>query len=270
MPLSLLLLFRLRRLGFAIVAVILTGSVWLLMMDIVMRYPRGSVMLKWMEIWYGQYPMFSHGIRGMMGIYPASLPAHWLSTGAGLLAFILSQWFLLRSPGEPWRVQLLATGPMPPLVRAMGALPMAVLTVGASSMVLEALRFWGDLPLPRVYVLGFKFYPTAWIALILLLGSWWGWTRWLKRRWAFHDRYVQLGGLVYYLFVASGLLLLLGGFMQILSVGFVGNFWENGSYTAMGTSLSVMLWTLAPALTLVYYAGDYQREGRFATLMGTA
>jgi len=267
MPLSLRILYATRRFSFIAVTLIMTTVLWLLFMDLVMRNPVGSIMIEYLRQWYGYYFMFDHGIRGMMGIYPASLSAHWIFTIVGLTTFFGSQLFFLL-PRRDWTADLLRHKQMSLLSCGMAAVPSAVLTVGFVAMIAEACGYWSSLPAVTEYRSGFRILPSAHSSVPVLIVSWVFWFVFIRAHKKWGDRLLQRAILLYYLFVVAGLQLLISGVLQVIFRGFDSTFWDYGTYTAMGTSLSVMLWTLIPGLALIYQLRSYQEDpGLFAKLI---
>jgi hypothetical protein len=92
---------------------------------------------------------------------------------------------------------------------------------------------------------------------VTLLVSWAAWSLILQHSFRKGDRYMQLAGMTYCLFIGSAISFGLAAVIQIHLVGFTSSYWLSGSYTGMLISASVMLWTLLPALVLVYAGKVY-------------
>ena len=71
---------------------------------------------------------------------------------------------------------------------------------------------------------------------------------------------MQLAGITYTLFVTSSISMSLAAVVQIHMVGFTSKYYLSGSYTGIMLSGSVMLWTLIPALTLIYAGKSYSLQ----------
>jgi hypothetical protein len=259
MPITLAILYHLRKVLFTALTVLMTTVIWLLLTDLIMRYPVGSFMLKYLKIWYGFWPMFEHGIRGVMGIYPEKLQAHWIITLCGLGIFFITQ-VLFLEPGRGWHKRLVHRTVASSYVYVMAALPAAMLTVSMLASMLEAINLWKYLPGQAYHIYGFIFQPQTMVSWITLLVSWSAWSLIFQSKFRKGDRYMQLAGMTYTLFVTASISLGVSAVVQIHLVGFISAYWLSGSYTGMILSASVMLWTLIPALTLIYAGKVYSTQ----------
>ncbi len=256
MPHTLRILFLLRRVLFTAVAVLMTLTVWLLLADILMRHPLGAFTLKHFSIQHGFWPILDHGFRGAMAVYPETLAAHWAITLLGLGIFCLTQ-FLFLNPTIGWLDSLIHRTPLPSSSIILGAFPMALLSVGAMSIALEAVDLWQWLPGPT-----FRAYGCLWLSPTLLLWfsllvSWAAWSVWLQRRLRHGDHYMHMASMIYALFVVAGLEIFAGGLIHLKQVGLTSSYWHSGTYTGLILASSVLLWTLGPGLILIYAAGQY-------------
>lgn len=256
MPITLAILYHLRKVFFTLLALLMTLIIWLLLADLIMRYPLGAITLKYLNLWYGFYPMFEHGFRGSMGIYPETVDAHLTLTVSGLVMFFITQYLFLE-PGKRWKKHLIHRTPANSYVFVMVALPAAMLTVGVMSSILELIGLWKYLPGEAYRSLGCIWLPQTMVLWFTLLISWSSWSKIFERVFRRGDRFMQLAGMTYCLFVASAICMGFSAVIQIHQVGFQSTYWLAGSYTGIILSASVMLWTLIPALTLIYASKSY-------------
>ena len=102
--------------------------------------------------------------------------------------------------------------------------------------------------------------PTFWLSLILLAIASVAWYFKLRRPRKGRDRLIQMIVITYYTFLAGAMLLLTAAVLIYLRVFQVdGFFYLSGVYTGCAIGFSVMLWTLVPALVLVYKGEHYRR-----------
>ncbi|MFG0248475.1 MAG: hypothetical protein ACF8OB_06280 [Phycisphaeraceae bacterium JB051] len=259
MPLTLAILYHSRKLLFTMLALLMTTVIWLLMADLIIRYPIGAFMLKYLSIWYGFWPMYEHGIRGAMGVYPETLQAHWVITLFGLFSFFITQ-FLFLEPGRRWREHLIHRTAASSYVYVMAAFPAALLTVSVMTSLLQAAELWQYMPGEAFRAYGCIWMPQTMVIWFTVLVSWSAWSLILEHSFRKGDRYMQLAGMTYCLFIGSAVSFGLSAVIQIHLVGFNSNYWLSGSYTGMLISASVMLWTLVPALVLVYAGKAYSLQ----------
>lgn len=259
MPLTLSILYHSRKLLFTLWAFLMTLVIWLLLTDLIIRDPIGAFMLKHLSLWYGFWPMYEHGIRGSMAIYPETRQAHWIITLAGLGIFFITQ-VLFLEPGRKWRRHLVHRTPASTYVYVMAAFPAALLTVSLLTSVLEAAGLWRYIPGETYHALGCRWFPQAMMTWLTLLVAWSAWARIFETSFRKGDRYMQLAGMTYCLFVASAICLGVASVVQIHMVGFISSYWLSGSYTGIMLSSSVMLWTLIPALVLIYSGKTYSSQ----------
>lgn len=250
-------LYRTRTFSFTLVLLIITTMVWLLLTDLMFRYPIGGMMLWYLKLKWGFWPAVDHGTRGLIGVYSVSKEAHWFTTMLGLLAFFATQVLFIR-PGPGWAAALLKGG-RPHMLRVVAAAFVAAgLTTGFVAMVLELAGCWSQLKGEPLAFDGFVFKPSFWIALPVLLGSWVFWSGLLAWCWRGDDRFMHMTRFLYQTFLAAGLLLLWAGLHEA-SQGFLGQYWVRGTFTSAEVAFAVMLWTLMPAVTLLYAAERYSR-----------
>ncbi len=257
MPATLHFLYRTRRLSFTATALIITGVVWLLLTDILFRYPITGMMLWQLKFQFGFWPAVDHATRGLMGVYMVSKPAHWFATFLLLATFFTSAAAYLH-PRHGWTAALTRHGPPHPRTIAATSLAASILTLGLASMLLEIFGLWRHMPGPSVAVAGFILQPSFWLALPLLFIAWKAWSILLHKRWRTGDRFTQLATMLFWLYVVSGTELLIGGLFEAYG-GFLGNYWERGTFTTAQIGFAGMLWTMLPAVALLYAIQPYCR-----------
>lgn len=256
MPLTLAILYHLRKVLFTFLALLMTAVIWLLLADLIIRNPIGAFMLKYLSMWYGFWPMYEHGIRGAMAVYPETVEAHWVITIFGLLMFFITQ-FLFMEPGRNWQSHLVHRTPAQSYVYVMAAFPAAMVTVSLMTSLIQLAGLWEYLPGEPYKSLGCIWMPQTMVIWFTLLVSWAAWSLIMQNSFRKGDRFMQLAGMTYCLFIASAISLGVAAVIQIHMVGFISNYWLSGSYTGILLSGSVMLWTLIPSLMLIYAGKVY-------------
>ncbi|HAI13754.1 MAG TPA: hypothetical protein DCM28_18755 [Phycisphaerales bacterium] len=259
MPMTLAILYHLRKILFTGLVLLMTAVIWLLMADLIIRYPIGAFMLKYLSIWYGFWPMTEHGIRGAMGVYPETLEAHWMITLWGLGVFFMTQ-FLFLEPGRHWHRHLIHRTPAQSYVYVMAAFPIALLTVSVMTSMVQLAGLWEFLPGEAYHSMGCIWFPQTMVLWITVLVAWTAWSLILQSSFRRGDRYMQLAGMTYCIFIGAAICLGISAVVQIHVVGFTSQYYLSGSYTGMMLSGSVMLWTLIPALMLIYAGKDYSEH----------
>lgn len=254
-------IFFFRRLVFVITALIMAIILWLLVTDILIRVPIGAKALKLLELWTGYWLLPEHGIRGILGFYPATRIAHLGMSAVGLMSFVVSQ-MLFELPLRNYIHHLTHRGRLP-WINAIGlAGPLAMLTVGAASLVLEYMGRWSQYVVAAGGVsdrryFGMIFQPTFWIALPILIGSYFFWLLLIRSIKLPGTFFFQRTQFLYGIFVAATIELFIAGMIQSVSYGFGGSYFDRGTYTSICASGAVALWTLLPALRLTYAGQDY-------------
>jgi hypothetical protein len=243
----------------------LTLGVWLLIWDVAIRHPIGAILLNTLWQTLGFLPAVDHGMRGVMGLWPASLMTHWALCLTGVLWYLGTHLAVLR-PRRRW-VTHLGQAKFDMVHVWAAALMPAMLTVGLLATILEPLGLWsrlGEWPWwpQRHYMGGSRQSMTVvlddsfWLAMPLLLLSWVAWRMLLKRLWARGDRYWHLVAFTYVLFMVAGLELFLSG-MMLVRTSFIEDFWKVGSYTGAALSAGVLLWAGGAGVMLLYTSREY-------------
>ena len=256
MPMTLAILYHLRKVLFTCLALLMTAVIWLLLADLIIRNPIGAFMLKYLSMWYGFWPMYEHGIRGAMAVYPETVGAHWMITVSGLTMFFITQ-FLFMEPGWNWQKHLVHRTPAQSYVYVMAAFPAAMVTVALMTSMVELAGLWQYMPGKSYRSMGCIWFPHTMVIWFTLLVSWAAWSLILQNTFRKGDRFMQLAGMTYCLFIGSAICLGISAVIQIHLVGFTSSYWLSGSYTGILLSGSVMLWTLIPALMLIYAGKTY-------------
>lgn len=254
-------IFFVRRFVFLATAITMGVVLWMLVTDILVRVPIGLLALRHLELWTGYLLLPDHGIRGILGFYPATKSAHLFMSVFGLSVFLASQ-ILFEIPLHRYMRHLTQKGRLS-WVNAIGlALPLSGLSVGATALVLESMDKWSHYVVAAGSVtdrrfFGIIFQPTFWIAMPVLIGSFIFWLILLRVVKLPGTFFFQRAQLLYTLFVAATIELFVAGMIQTVSYGYGGAFYDRGTYTSICTSAAVTLWTLLPALRLTYAGQDY-------------
>lgn len=255
------LIYMSRKIAFAVVMLIMAVVLWLIVTDILVRVPIGSLTLRHLSIWTGHWLLPDHGIRGIMGLYPASRIMHLLMSVIGLFFFILSQ-SLFELPLRGYLQNLTQHGRLR-WANAIGlAMPVSGLVLGAAAILLEHLGLWSQYivlagGVGDRQVMGLIVQPTFWISLPVLVGSFLVLApvfRFMPLR---STRYQQRAQILFTLFVVATLELFLAGMIQSVSYGYGGQFYNRGTYTTICIGAAVTMWTFIPALRLIYAGQDY-------------
>ena len=265
MTTTLHILHRTRSVSFTVVLLTLIAVIWLLCTDLMFRYPIGGSMLWHLKGRFGFWPAVDHSIRGLMGVYMVSKGAHWTAVAAGIFLFFATQFLFLR-PCQGWVRQMTILHRPHPFTIASGSLIAAWLTVGAAAIVLELLGYWSMLQGRGTLVAGYVLYPSFWVAAPLFLASWAFWAcRLARKRTPPHDGFRQFVCMLYAFFVAGGLILFIAGLLEA-NHGFVGQYWQRGTFTAAEIGFTTILWTLAPGTAMIYTIRPYTQLKDNSTL----
>lgn len=254
-------IFFMRRLVFVATALIMGVILWALVTDVLVRVPVGAGALKNLESWTHYWLMPDHGIRGIFGFYPATKLAHLGMSAFGLLLFVGSQ-ILFELPLHNYLQKLTSKGRLS-WANAIGlATPLAGLTVGAASLILEYMGKWSQYTIDAGMVsdrryFGIIFQPTFWIALPIFVGSYIFWLILIRVVRLPGTFFFQRAQILYALFVAATIELFISGMIQSVSYGYGGAFYDKGTFTSICTAGAITLWTLLPALRLTYAGQDY-------------
>lgn len=254
-------IYFMRRLVFVGTALAMGAILWALVTDILIRVPVGSIALKHLEVWTGYWLIPDHGIRGILGFYPATRIAHLGMSVFGLSLFLISQ-ILFELPLRNYLHSLTQKGRLSWLNAIGLAVPLAGLSVGAASLILEYMGMWGQYTIDagsassRRYF-GIIFQPTFWIALPVLIGSYIFWLTMLRTIKLPGTMFFQRTQILYAIFVTATIELFIAGMIQSVSYGYGGAFYDKGTFTSICTSGAVTLWVLLPALRLTYAGQEY-------------
>ena len=152
--------------------------------------------------------------------------------------------------------------PLPRTQTAAAASVAGLVTVGFIATGMELADWWSNAhwPIGAISLGALTVMPTFWIACVLLLISSCTWYLKLRRPKAGRDRLIQMIVIIYATFLGGALLLLTFAILMHFDV-FVFTAWNDSSgiYIGAGIGFSVMLWTLIPALVLVYKGERYRR-----------
>ncbi len=262
---------------------ITAGGLWLVAADVLIQTTFGIHLFGEVYSLTGFWPMVEHTLRGVLGINPVSLGANVLVLGLAISIYVATQYVFLGA-GDGWRKRLAGPAQLPAKSVASAALIFALLTVAIVAMAGETTGFWyapvltgaaqaaaPSNPAMVTYeslpgVRGLKFSNHFWLNLAVLAVAWPMWfglcrvyLARIERRWQEADRFWATGGLTYWLFVASGVILLMSGLLQSMTVGFDGAFWQSGTYTAMAVAAGCLLWTGGPISALLFVSQKHLR-----------
>lgn len=234
---------------------------WLLAGDVLQYFSSRWPAYRDLRNEYGNWFAPDHGVSGLMGIVVRGFPEHLAFVVVGLAAFAASIVMFIRL-GRGWSSRLTSKKPLPPISVAAASAVAGLVTVGFAATFLELLGWWRDAPWPvgTLHLRRLTIEPTFWLSLVLLSVTSLAWSLKLRRPRQGRDRLIQMIVITYYTFLGGALLLLTAAVLIYLRVFQVdGLFYLSGVYTGAAIGFSVMLWTLIPALVLVYKGEHYRR-----------
>jgi len=250
------------RLSLLIATVLGFGFIlWLLAGDVLRHLTRRWPVYQDLGNKYGNWFAPDRGISGLMGIIVRGFYEHLAFACFGLAAFA-GTIVLFIAPQRNWSRQLMSPKPLPQTQTAAAALVAGLVTVGFITTGMELAGWWSraQWPIRAVSLGALTIMPTFWIGFGLLLVSSCLWYLKLRRPKAGRDRMIQMIVIIYATFLGGALLLLTFAILMHFDL-FVWTvlFDSSGIYTGAGIGFSVMLWTLIPALVLVYKGERYRR-----------
>lgn len=217
------------------------------------------------RFWYSS----DHVLSGLIGIYPLGGMAFLLTTLLALTFFFGSMWLFLR-PHRQWHRVLSEETPFSAIKHAIAALMVAVLLLGIVAALIDLGGFWSRLAQMRwrwgTKDCGFDLTAQAAVGLAVVSVAWPVCAILLRRSSQQSDPYWRMAGIIYLLFISSGLILFITGMTLSLHHRDDENFWTCGAYTATGLSFGVWLWTLIPSAGLVFVSRDWDRWKRHLCL----
>lgn len=282
---SLELAHRYRWSAVIITTLVSIACIWLIAADMLMQTRIGIRFISSVTTSIGISPVADHTLRGVLGVWPATGAMHLAVVLIALLTFAVSIYAFVGA-GKGWLERLNDSAKLPAAAVASASLIAALIVVAIVATAFEPLGIWrGETlagaqhhaaamtgantvnftPLPMVENLRVSnhfwlsaglllvLWPLMYAAVRLYLKS-------VQRRWDAADRFWATGALSYWLFVFSGITLLVSGMMQSTLVGFDGDYWATGTYTGMAVAIGCLLWTCIPISSLLFVSQSHLRR----------
>jgi hypothetical protein len=237
---------------------------WFVVVDVLLYHPTVKRAVEMLKERTGLWLALDRSVRGVLGVSPGNGPAADLLLGLAFAAFHGAA-LLAIGPARDWPRRMAQEPGGRRATAAVGAFMAAVVTTAAVVALADigglwpllgrvgrdlwAHGLWGDPPhLTAQFPIGMGILLLAWLL-------WW---RRLRRSRA-PDRFWQLAGTVYHLFVFAGVVLLATGLVHVSEVGFEAYHWLRGTYAGAVLSGVVMLWSLIPGMAVIFAAESYWR-----------